>query len=180
VVRGSTFEHATGALENGVLTNGSGIDAEPNPGNTVSTVLFYRCSFIGNAAPGLASGVPGANTGRAFTSGIFIDGNTFTGNLYQAIDVANCQGTVVINNTCAGNARYGILMHGHASGTICTGNTVTGTTGAPGNGIDEDTCSDDTITGNTATGNAGRGVYTVASTGSTVSGNTQSGNGIAP
>jgi parallel beta-helix repeat protein len=162
------------------MTNGSGIDIEPNPGQTVSTVLISRSTFSGNNCLGLSSGVPEASTGSAFVNTIFIDGNTFTANRIRGINISNCSGTVVTSNTCTGNGEYGILLTAGADNAVCTGNRVSGTTGSPGNGIDVDTCTGDTVTGNTSTGNAGHGVYVVASTGCTVSGNTQSGDGIAP
>jgi parallel beta-helix repeat protein len=180
VVRGSTFENATGSLEGGVLANGGGIDVEPNIGNTVSTLLISHCTFTGNVALAIGSGVGIANTGLAFTRTVFIDGNTVTNNLSRGIDIANCSGTSVTRNMVSGNVGYGILFRAGADNGFCTGNTVTGTTGTPGNGITEDTCSGNTITGNTCSGNAGRGVYAVASTGDTVGANTQSGNGISP
>jgi len=179
-VRGSTFENSTGSLEGGVPTNGGGIDVEPNIGDTVNTLLISHCTFTGNAALAIGSGVGIANTGLAFTKTVFIDGNTVTNNLSRGIDIANCSGTSVTNNTVTGNVSYGILFHESADNGLCTGNTVTSTKGTPGNGITVDTCSGDTITGNTCSGNAGYGLSTVGSTGLTASGNTQTGDGVAP
>jgi len=180
VVRGSTFENATGSLEGGSMANGSGIDVEPNKGDTVNYLLVSASTFKNNYAEGIASGVGIANTGLAFVYNVFIDDNTVTGSQGRGIDVANCSGTVVTGNTCTGNSCYGILLHENALGVTCTGNNASSTIGKPGNGITVDTCANDLVTGNTCTGNAGYGVYVVASTGCTVGGNNQSGDGVAP
>jgi len=180
VVRGSTFENSTGALENGAMLNGTGVDAEPNPGEVIDTVLFSHCSFANNYAVGLGASVPVANTGVSMTTNIFAVGNTVTGNGNRGINMSNFSGAVIANNTCSRNAKFGILFQSYANNGICTGNTVTGTTGAPGNGIDMDTCSGDSLTGNTCTGNVGYGLVTDGCTGLTISANSQSSNGIAP
>jgi len=180
VVRGSTFEYGIGSLENGVMANGGGIDIEPNPGDTVDTVLFYGCSFLNNYAGGIGASVPIANTGVATTSNIFLVSSLIKGNPYRGVDISNFSGAVIANNTVTGNGHFGILFQTGASNFICTGNTVTGTTGKPGNGIDEDSSSGGTLTGNICTGNSGSGVVSDACTGGTISGNTQSSNGVAP
>jgi parallel beta-helix repeat protein len=180
VVRGCTFENATGSMENGAMANGGGIDVEPNPGDTIDTVLFAGCSFRNNAAGGLGASVPVANTGLAFTRNIYVVGNTVSGNPYRGINVSNFSDAVVVNNTVTGNGQYGILFQTQATNAVCTGNSVTGTTGVPGNGIDEDSCSGNLLTGNTCTGNAGHGLVSAGCTGGAISGNTLSGNGIAP
>jgi parallel beta-helix repeat protein len=180
VVRGCTFEHSTGALENGAMLNGTGVDAEPNPGEVIDTVLFSHCTFANNYAVGLGTSVPTANTGVSVTSNLFAVGNTVSGNGNRGINVSNFSGAVVANNLCSNNAKYGILFQTHANNAICTGNTVTGTTGAPGNGIDVDTCSGCSLLDNTCTGNGGYGLVTDGSTGMTISANSQSGDGIAP
>jgi len=181
VVKDSIFENTTGT------PGESGLDIEPNRGDTVSNVLITGCTIRNNGGDGLSSGVPFANTGISFVRDIVIDGNTISGNGIKpgskrpanGIVLANSSGTRVTRNLCSNNIGRGIQMGRDANDTVCTGNTVTGTKGPPGVGIIEDTSQGNTITGNTATGNAGAGIYSVACQGGTLADNAQSGNGTA-
>lgn len=182
LVSHSTFENTGGT------PGESGLDIEPNRGDTVCNVLITGCTVRNNGGEGIASGVPFSHTGLSFVRDIVIDGNTVSGNgrnrigkdVPNGIALSNSSGTRVTNNHCRDNLGRGILLGKDANNTICTGNTVTGTRGRPGHGIAEDSSSGNLITGNTVTGNAGPGIYSAACSRSTISGNAQSGNGIAP
>jgi parallel beta-helix repeat protein len=180
VVRGSLFKNTEGTAGE------TGFDIEPNVGETVNNVLITGCTFTNNAGGGISSGVPIANSGKAWVTNVVVDGNIVTANgpsvvqpstTMKGIEITNCSGTRVTNNTVTGNTGFGILFRNGASNSMIQGNVVTGTIG---DGIEEYLCSGNTITGNTSTGNTKHGIYSVSCTGTILSGNTVSGNGLVP
>ncbi|HJV90101.1 MAG TPA: right-handed parallel beta-helix repeat-containing protein [Holophagaceae bacterium] len=180
VVRGSTFSNTNGT------PGETGLDIEPNTGETVNNVLITACTFTGNAGGGISVGVPIAHTGQAWVTNVVIDGNLTQnngvstvqpGSEFKGIEVSNCVGTRVTGNTALDNKGIGILCRNGANNSILTGNIVRRTIG---HGIEEYLCSGNTITGNTSTDNTGHGIYSTSCTGSVISGNTVSGNGLNP
>lgn len=167
LVQGCTFDHAIGSMEKGHFVNGSGVDLEPNPGQTVANVRFLGCTMAANPSVGLGVGVPMANTGRAFITHVLVDGNTFTGNGFHSgaagIAMSNTVGHQISNNTVTGSTGDGIYLRNAANQILVTGNTVAGTRGVPkpgdaGNGIMLYLTEGNIIKGNTVTGSAACGI----------------------
>jgi nitrous oxidase accessory protein NosD len=178
LVRNSTF-----SFSGGDPNAGAGIDIEPNPQQTVSNVRITGCMFAGNSACGVGSGVPGANTGVAFTYNVLIDGNTATANLNRGFDISNAGAHQVLDNIATGNYGSGIYIRENANSNLIRGNLVTGSvpkTGENGYGILLYNCQGNTVTANTATGNGGLGIRDAYPSGggtNHVFNNTESGNG---
>jgi len=153
-----------------------GLDIEPNRGETVCNVLITGSTFAHNAGEGLASGVPGAHSGRAFVYKITIEGNTILENgsgsgshsIHNGIEISNSSGTKILNNVLRGNHGRGILLRFNADNSYCKGNKIFGTTGPPGDAIAEDSCMGNTIVDNQFSGNAGRNVYSAGCRQSTI------------
>jgi parallel beta-helix repeat protein len=163
VIRDSTFKNTGGTLPE------AGIDIEPNSGETVNNVLITGCAFTNNASSGVMSGVPGYNTGNAFTTNVVIDGNIVTGNGSnpttgsRGIDISNSRGNRVTNNTVKDNLGIGIYVREGANDSVVTGNIVTGTksklaAGEGGYGILLYKTKNNNVTGNTVTDNEGCGI----------------------
>lgn len=180
-VLGSTFSGNTGSVEQsgGPWVNGCGIDIEANANEDISDILVYGCTFTGNHLAGLGWGVGNATASGSSTGGIFVIGNTATGNGH-GLDAENCPNSAILDNDVEDNPGYGIYIHDGATGTVCTGNTVRNT-GSSGDGAGI-MCYNDTgtrVDSNTSTGNARYGIYAVQSTGTTITNNTATGNGAA-
>lgn len=179
VVRNCTFKNTTGTLPE------DGIDIEPNVGDTAKNILITGCTITGNSGFGIEIGVPGNNTGKAWITGVVVDGNTCTGNGVNTlstspragIQVNNTPGHQITNNICSSNG-LGILLRNGANGCTVTGNTANQNFGE--DGIQVYSTAGNVITGNTAKNNARYGIYSVDNTTITISNNTMSGNGVAP
>jgi parallel beta-helix repeat protein len=178
-VRGSVFRRSQGTAPE------DGLDIEPNAGQTVSHALVSGCVFSDNAGSGLETGVGDADLGRAFATGVVIDGNTFTGNgrtpadgtVKMAIRVSNCPGAKVTGNVILGNAGQGIYLRYKAEDCLVSGNTVALTAG---DGIVQASCAGNRIQGNRVIRNSGYGIRSINCTGGTVGDNTEAGNGLSP
>ena len=184
VVRNSTFKNTEGTPPE------TGIDVEPNNGNTVNNVLITGCTLRNNAGGGFQCGTP--FVGTAFGTNIVFDQNTVVGNganpsgvnYRQAINITVFDGVQVTGNQVQNNIGQGICLTENANHTLVKGNTVTGTLLVPGYeswtglGILLSTCSESIITQNSVTGNLGAGILqVVADSTVTISGNNVSGNG---
>lgn len=138
-----------------------GLNLEPNPGESVSSVLVTACTFTGNAGGGIGSGVALVNTGQASVTSVRFDANLLSGNGFHAInpnprsglEISNCSAHTVTSNTIKDNHGNGLLMRDEATGM--------------------------TVTGNVITGNSGHGLWDLGNR-NTVSGNAVSGNGLIP
>ena len=192
----SVFSGSTGFLVSGVFTCGTGLDIEPNVGNTVSNVQISGCTFSDNFGAGLISGLSVANDGKAYTHDIVIENSRIlrNGSASRPHPGINISGRTsnqwIRNNLVDGNTSIGILLRSGATGIRVTGNTVNNTKAAssatnvtdrPGYGILFTDVGGNTITGNTGTGNAGCGVCELRPTATnTVSDNRVGGNGSCP
>jgi parallel beta-helix repeat protein len=189
VVRNSTFKNTTGALPE------AGIDIEPNSGETVANLTVRDCLLQNNAGGGLMAGPPVAFAGLSFLVNVVVDHNTVTGsgvnpvdgNIKDGIQISNCDGVKVTNNTISGSNGRGMLLRNNASRTTVTGNTITGTLTIPGNtfwsggGIYLTSCPNTTVSSNTVYNNSGYGIQkTTTDTTVVVTGNTVYGNGMTP
>jgi len=181
------FRNTTGFMEKGSFACGSGIDLEPNEGQTVSNVTITGCDISGNAGVGLGIGPPVSHTGRAFVTQVVVDGNTVNDNAAKTgvggIEVSNTSGHQITGNTLSHNVGNGIYLCFHADNNQVSGNTVTGTRPASGPGSDNGNgillykTGGNQVTGNTANGNAGCGLRDAASLGpNTFARNNTSGN----
>jgi parallel beta-helix repeat protein len=183
VVRDSTFSNTTGMEESGSWVNGFGIDVEPNSGETVDQLLVAGCTFKDNYWSDIASGV--AVGLSAEVQDVYIYQNGFTRSSgsstgYAGVEISNCSGTVVLDNTLDYLREYGILLRNGAADSYVVGNQVTRTQAPYGDGIEEYIGTDNVITGNTCENNVGYGIRSSNSSGTTISGNTLSGNGNPP
>jgi parallel beta-helix repeat protein len=181
-IRNSVFQNSQGLQEGGVWVCGTGINIEPNLGETVTHVTVTDSLFNHNASVGFAAGPSGANTGKAWVTYITFDGNTVTGNGWDSshytegkgIEITNTSGHSITNNTVDQNFGNGIHLRNHASSNTVTGNTVTDTQAspsAPGYGILLENTSSNSVTGNTLSGNAYCDIRDYQGTGNTVTGN---------
>ncbi len=179
VIRNSTFKNTAGTLPE------SGLDIEPNAGETVNNVLITGCTFTGNAGNGIQVGVPIKHTGLAWVKNVVVDGNTSSGNggntlsasPRSGIQVSNSPGHQLTNNTLTGNIGNGVLMRDGANGVLARGNSITSNSA---DGFQEYLCNDTVITSNIVTNNGGHGIYSPSCLGVILSGNTVSGNGLVP
>ncbi|MBI1751682.1 MAG: right-handed parallel beta-helix repeat-containing protein [Acidobacteria bacterium] len=184
VVKQSTFKNTTGTPPE------TGINVEPNSGETANNVTITGCTLTNNAGGGFQCGTPFA--GSAFGTNIVFDQNLVNGNglspsgggYKQAVNITVFDGVQVTNNQVLNNTGEGIRLTDRATHTTVKGNTVKGTLRVSGSeywtgvGILISDCGGSTITGNTVTGNAGPGIWQiVADSTVTVSDNTVSGNG---
>jgi parallel beta-helix repeat protein len=180
ILRNSIIENSTGSIETqgGALVNGSGIDIEPNTGQSCDNIVIVHDSFTGNASNGIAYGI-----GDASTTHVFVDHNTISGSGYHGIDAEDVDGSAITGNTVTGAAQVGIYVHSAATGTLVQGNTVTGTTGSQsagsGNGIQCYQDSGTRILSNVLDDNQVYGIYVIDSTSPTVENNVCTGNGSA-
>ena len=122
IVSESVFRNTSGTAPE------SGIDVEPNQGETVANCQVVDCLFIANAGGGLQVGVAQRHTGHAFVTGFLAEGNTFLKNgpnlpPTYTIQVAGCEGAIIRNNQLRGNQGIGIGVLNSAQTTV-TGNTV--------------------------------------------------------
>ncbi|WLT33050.1 right-handed parallel beta-helix repeat-containing protein [Geothrix sp. PMB-07] len=196
-IKNSTFTRTVGYADtSGALVCGTGLDIEPNPGQTVSDVLISGCTFSDNLGGGISSGLSQANAGVAFTHDIVIDGNKVTGNGSTSrprpgIEISGQTSLQRIsNNLVDGNTSMGIYLRGGATDIQVTGNTVNNTHASPGTtdvvfragyGILVAYLKGITVTGNVGSGNDGCGVCDLNPSGTnTVSGNAVSGKGSCP
>ncbi len=178
VVRGSTFKNTKGT------TPETGIDIEPNDNETVNNVTITGCTFENNAGGGVLCG-PRVNSSNSFVSNVVLDGNTVLNNglspangaVQNGIEISNCSGTQVLNNSVYKNTGTGIQLRDHANATIIKNNNVFENIG---NGIYTSASTGYVITGNTVTGNRGHGILQGVATSGDVSNNIVSGNDLTP
>jgi len=188
VARGCTFEYSTGMVENGILSNGGGVDLEPNAGQDVSNVLFSDCKFNANSGSGLLAGTLQSG---ATMSGIVYYGNTLTGNgTNKAIATrgiwvtTGASGFEIINNTLQGNTGIGLQLAEGANNSYVTGNTITNTLAKSplglggGQGIMLYKVGGNILSGNIVTGSQGCGLRDAYPTGTnTLNSNVLTSNG---
>jgi parallel beta-helix repeat protein len=174
LVKNSTFTNNRGTAPE------TGIDIEPNDNETVNNVSISGCTFTNNAGGGFQCGVRIGSTGAVITNVVLdncvLNGNgvgAATGGAQVGVEISNCQGTRVTNNSLDKNNGTGILLRDHANNTVVGSNKVTNTTG---DGIFVATSSGVSVTGNTLIGNSGYGLYVASDASGTFSPNTQSGN----
>jgi parallel beta-helix repeat protein len=186
VVRNSNFSHSQGTSPE------TGINVEPNSGETVNNVLITGCTLANNAGGGFQCGTALANVGSTSVTGLVLDQNLVTGNGLNpvlgpyrvAVYMTVFDGAQITNNQVVNNIGQGICLTGNATHTMVKGNTVQGTMKVMGSGtwtgigILISTCSGSTISSNTVTGNAGPGIEQIILDPTvTISNNTVSGNG---
>lgn len=184
IVRDSRFENTVGTEPE------SGLDVEPNKGETVNNALIAGCTFTNNAGGGLQIGPAMVNKADTFVTKLVAEKNTFIGNGVggisppnYAIGLSACTGNTIRDNVLQDNSGIGIGVL-YTNDSVVTGNTVTGTKvlgsgSESGAGIILENDVGTTCTGNTVTGNEGYGIFTWQSD-ATVTGNTVSGNGKTP
>lgn len=185
VVQDSTFRDTKGQEPE------TGLDIEPNAGETVTNVRITRCKFQNNAGGGLLIGPARQDMTTTFVTKTLVEDNVMRGNGVGALSPPNygiqltaCTGNTIRNNEVADNAGIGIGINDTTSAVV-TGNRVTGTTLAGSNvlagagivlGNDKGTqCS-----GNTVTGNAGNGIVSWGTSDAKPAGNTVTANGKTP
>jgi parallel beta-helix repeat protein len=176
VVRGCTFSHSTGSIEDGAFANGSGIDLEPNLGETVANVQITGCLVSSNPSVGIAVGPAVVHRGKAFTPNILIEANTVIGNGFQSgasgIEISNTEGHRILNNILKDNVGIGILLRSGANNNLVSGNRVTGTRAGSrprgSGGIVLEETGGNTVSGNSVTNSEGYGIRDAAPTGTNV------------
>ena len=135
VVRGSTFSHSAGLIESGVFVCGTGLDLEPNAGDTIANVQLLECAFTANPGSGLEFGPALANLGSAFVNNILVDGCSSTGNGFHqegcGIGTQATSGNQISHNTITGTTGIGIYLRSGSDDTLVIGNTVTAGLSAP-------------------------------------------------
>jgi parallel beta-helix repeat protein len=181
VVRNCTFKNTSGTLPE------DGIDIEPNPGETVNNVLITGCTFTSNSGFGIEMGVPLSYAGKAWVTGVTVDGNTVTGSGVNTLSTSPRAGieasdiplgsVIKITNNISSSNGLGIMIRDNANGFVVTGNTCSQNSS---DGIQVYSTSANAITGNTATNNGRYGIYSVDNPTITISGNTLSGNVVGP
>ena len=196
-VRQSVFQRAVGFPgSKGELLSGTGIDIEPNKGDTVSDVTIADSDFVENAGGGISSGVPGSLAGSAWVHDIVVERCRVTGNgsersPHPGIEVTGrTTRQWVRKNRLDRNTSIGIYVRSGASDIFVTDNVVDNTRSAPavrdttfrpGHGILLEETSAVTVTGNTGTGNAGCGLREVVPRGgNAIASNRVAGSGGCP
>lgn len=106
-IRESVFRNTSGTAPE------SGVDIEPNKGETVSNCRVHHCLFLGNAGGGIQAGVPLKHRGESFVTSFLAEGNTLLRNgpsrpPVYAIQISGCDGALVKNNQLSGNLGSGI------------------------------------------------------------------------
>jgi parallel beta-helix repeat protein len=177
VVRDSVFKNTAGTLPE------TGLDIEPNRGETVTNALVAQCTFTNNAGGGLQVGPAGVDMAVTFVTNMVAERNTFRGNGRGAIRLSSCTGNIIRDNRVEDNFGVGISVL-YTTGSVVTGNTVmrtklAGSGNERGAGIILENDKGTVCSGNTVTGNEGHGIFTWKSN-ATVTGNTVSGNGPTP
>lgn len=174
VIKDSTFTNSRSA----------GLDIEPNPGDTVDTVLVSGCVFSGNAGTGISVSVPEASKGLSFTRNVTINNNILVRNgnpasspPHVALLIANTEGHTISNNLIVDNVGMGIYLWNYVNHVTVSNNIIYRN---KGDGISQNFDTDTTITRNIVTGNDGHGIFSTLCKGSTISHNQLSGNGLAP
>jgi parallel beta-helix repeat protein len=176
VIKNSTFKNTNGTAP------ASGIDIEPETGNTVNNVQILNNQFLNNDESGVLLTYNPAYNGLTFITNIKIDGNTITGNDRHFYDVnteggivlLNVTGVQVTNNTITNDVKDGIHLGQPGTGTVAKNNAITGNTISNNQRygiILESGSTANTITNNTVCNNAsGQIIDNVG--GNTISGNT--------
>jgi len=175
----SGFNQSTGSVEvsGGSMINGSGMDLEPNNGDSISNVLIDGCTFDANLWVGLAWGIGANSVASSNTDTIFVVANTVSRNI-DGVMAENCSGSAIMDNIVTSNSAYGIYVHDGAQNSVITGNTVTGT-GLDGDGAGIECYKDSgaVVDSNSSTGNARYGVLSVNSSNGSITNNVLTGNG---
>jgi chitodextrinase len=152
VIKNSVFKNSNGTLPM------SGIQIEPNLGQSTSNVKILNSQILGNKGYGIKLVVPVSGS----ITNVTIDGNTIAGNsapgkAAQGITINHTSGHRITNNIVKNNYQDGLGLSNGANNNIVTGNTVTGNgLGAStyGTGIIMwDRSTKNIVTGNIATGN---------------------------
>jgi parallel beta-helix repeat protein len=170
-VNGVVIENSMFIDSNG-LANDSGIDIEPNPGQTVNNVQILNSEFQNNWYAGIQASFPSlADATTSSISNLTIQGNTINNNgiigaYSAAINLSSQTGVNVLNNIVSNNVQDGILLVNNSTRNNIIGNTVTGsgytnpiTDFSAGYGILVQNGSNlNTITHNIVTGNESGGV----------------------
>ncbi|WP_306601923.1 right-handed parallel beta-helix repeat-containing protein [Geothrix sp. 21YS21S-2] len=176
LVSGGNYSNNTGSVEvsGQPIINGSGIDVEPNAGESVVNALFSRLTFANNATCGFTWGISLSN---APCKDIYIDGCTASGNDTGLVGEFT-DGSGVTNNIITNSGSYGIYIHDSITHTFVLNNTVTGTgSGGDHAGIELYNDTGTVCDGNTSTGNYSFGILSATSTNPTITNNILTGNG---
>jgi parallel beta-helix repeat protein len=165
IVRDSRFENTIGTEPE------SGLDVEPNEGETVTNTLIAGCTFTNNAGGGLQIGPANVNKLNTFVTKLVAEKNKFIGNGVGGISPPNygirlssCTGNTIRDNLLQDNSGVGIGVL-DTNDAVVTGNTVTGTKvlgsgSEAGAGIILENDVGTTCTNNTVTGNEGYEIFT--------------------
>lgn len=165
---------------------GTGVDIEPNSGQTVSDVQFTECTFNNNNACGLAvgpsvsNGPVGNNTAHVTNIRLIrckVNGNGAgaSGNAAGGIRCVSSDSLSLQDCQIENNAWDGLWMvYGSTNGLV----TASAITGNKGNGITlggessmANECGGTQVHGNTVVGNSGTQIYNASNSGATVGSN---------
>jgi parallel beta-helix repeat protein len=173
VIQDSTF----------TTSRSTGLDIEPNSGDTVDTVLVSGCVFSGNTGGGISVSVPEQYKGSSFTRNVTLKDNILVRNGNPASNppvallVADTGGHSISNNVIVANAGVGIYLWDYVSQVTVSHNLVYLN---KGDGIRQHFVTDTTITRNIVKDNGGHGISSTLCTGGILSDNKLSGNALAP
>lgn len=181
-VKNSVFSNTGGTLPE------SGLNVEPNAGETSNQVSITNCTFFNNRGGGVQVGPAVALRGSAFVYRVSISNSSFTFNGNGPVDggtkagilVSNCTGTQIKSNQILDNTGRGILLRDEATSTVIQDNLVSRTLGPSGDGMYLSACAGTYVSGNTVTKNAGYGIYQAPGAGVSLGSNTVSENGKKP
>jgi parallel beta-helix repeat protein len=126
VIENSTFQNTNGTYPS------SGIDIEPNNGETINNIQILNSKFAGNWGSGIQSSYnSGSNPNTTNTTNLTISGNSITNNgvvgaYSAAIYLTRQTNAVITNNLVKNNVQDGIVLTDITVGTLVSGNTVTG------------------------------------------------------
>ncbi|MBI3132379.1 MAG: right-handed parallel beta-helix repeat-containing protein [Acidobacteria bacterium] len=186
-VNGMSIKNSVFANSGGTLPE-SGLNIEPNAGETVNQVTISGCTFSRNHGGGVQIGPAVALRGSAFVYRVVVEGSSFTGNGSGAVDgavkaaavISNCDGTQFKNNQLLDNVGRALLLRDQATHSLIQDNLISRTTDPVGDGMYLANCSGTLVTANTVSRNAGYGIYVVSGAGVTLGANTVSENGRLP
>jgi parallel beta-helix repeat protein len=181
-VRNSVFANTAGTLPE------SGLNVEPNAGETSNQITISNCTFFNNHGGGVQVGPAVSLRGSAFVYRVSIENSSFTSNGIGAVDggtkaailVSNCGGTQIKTNQILDNVGRGILLRDEATASVIQDNLVSRTSGPSGDGMYLSACAGTYVNGNTVTKNAGYGIFQVSGAGVTLGTNTVAENGKTP
>jgi len=125
LVRNSVFKNTNGTPPE------SGIDIEPNQGETVNDVQILGSRFLDNASHGIL--LWGGATSST-TAGVVVDGNTFSGNA-GAIRIGRSNAGRYIDNQISETRECAILLDHGSTGNTIRSNAITVSESASGKAI---------------------------------------------